>query len=138
VSTEDAKESALQTNLLAMRNAIELYYNQHTNVYPGAAKSDGTGTATVGEAPAAFLLQLTQYTKENGAVSTTKVGDFKFGPYIKGVALPTNSFNNLNTVACDDNADITARTSDNNTGWKFYIKTGNLMANDGEGDHDNL
>jgi type II secretory pathway pseudopilin PulG len=54
VSTGDAKVNTLKTNLSTVRNAIELYYHQHDQVYPGAVKTDGTGTATVaGDLPAA-------------------------------------------------------------------------------------
>ena len=40
-STQEAKESALRSTLLEMRNAVELYYHQHNAVYPGFQKTDG-------------------------------------------------------------------------------------------------
>lgn len=135
VSTEDAKESTLQTNLLVLKNAVELYYNQHQNVYPGAKKIDGTALGDANDAQTAFIQQLTRYTKADGTVSNTKTADAKFGPYIKGGALPTNSFNDLNTVVCDiTEADITVKVSGGTSGWKFYINTGILMADDGAHD----
>ena len=42
VSQEDAKVSTLKTNLTGIRSAIELYYAQHNNIYPGVKKTDGT------------------------------------------------------------------------------------------------
>ena len=42
VSQEDAKMSTLKTNLAGIRSAIELYYAQHNNTYPGVKKVDGT------------------------------------------------------------------------------------------------
>lgn len=137
VSTSDAKESTLATNLTTLRNAIELYYHQHDSVYPGAVQTDGSAVSTAAEAATAFEQQLTRYTEVDGTVSDTKTTDAKYGPYLKNGALPTNPFNDLATVLCDiATNDITSKASDTTTGWKFYILTGNLMANDG--DHDDL
>jgi general secretion pathway protein G len=124
VSTDDAKLRTLQTNLNTMRGAIELYAAQHGGSYPGPTAAN-------------FEQQLLRYTDATNAVSSTKTASAKYGPYIKGNALPTNPFNELSTVTVDaTTADITARTSDGSTGWKFYYQTGVLMANDGA--HDNL
>ncbi|MBI9089374.1 MAG: type II secretion system protein [Desulfobacterium sp.] len=135
ISTEDAKESTLQTNLLALRNAVELYYNQHANTYPGAKDIAGADPADAAAAQTAFLQQLTRYTEEDGTVSATKTAAAKFGPYIRGGALPTNSFNNLNTIVCDiAEDDITVKASGSAAAWKFYVITGILMADDGAHD----
>lgn len=62
---------------------------------------------------------------------------YEFGPYLKSSELPQNPFNNNNDILCDIiTTDITAKVSDGSSGWKFYTKTGLLMANDGS--HDNL
>jgi len=50
VTTDDAKLSALKSDLTSMRNAIELYYVQHNNVYPG--EHDITGGAPADAAAA--------------------------------------------------------------------------------------
>jgi len=133
VSTEDAKVSALKSNLSAMRNAIELYYHQHNSVYPGAKDIAGAASADAATAQLAFLQQLTQFTKVDGTVSATKTADAKYGPYMKSSTLPKNPFNDLTSVACDiANADITVKSADATaTAWKFYTKTGVLIANDG-------
>ncbi len=138
VSTKDARESTLSTNLLGLRNAVELYYHQHNNTYPGARKSDGSAAvASAAEGAAAFLAQLTQYSDATGKVSVTKDDTFKFGPYLKASTLPTNPFNDKNDVLCDtDETDITEKASDGTTAWKFYVLTGILLANDGA--HDTL
>jgi len=133
VSTEDAKQSTLATNISGLRNAIELYYHQHKQIYPGG------GTVPTGETAAtAFLRQLTEYTDIDGNIATIKDGTtYKYGPYLKGGSLPENPFNNLSDVACNTTVDIiTTRVSTGDTGWLFYTITGNLMANDGE--HDDL
>jgi prepilin-type N-terminal cleavage/methylation domain-containing protein len=132
VSTDDTKLKTLQTNLSSMRSAIELYYAQHNQTYPGAKKIDGTAPATAGEAATAFLQQLTQYTDANGVVSATKTATAKYGPYIKGGNLPTNPMNNANNVLCDiATTDITTRTQSGTESWKFFTNTGVLIANDG-------
>lgn len=136
VSTEDAKVATLKTNLGNMRSAIELYYYQHGNKYPGQVKeTDGTTAVTSdAEALAAFTAQLTKYTDANGKTSNSKTGAFTYGPYLKD-GLPTNPFKD-DTTACDfDEADITVRTADASTGWKFHPVTGVLFAND-HTDHD--
>ena len=69
------------------------------------------------------------------ARSRTKDATFKYGPYIKKGQLPMNPFNDLNTVLCDiTETDITVAASSGSAGWKFYIKTGRLIANDGAHD----
>ena len=128
VSTQDAKTSTMETNLAAMRNAVELYYIQHNNVYPGGTGADAAAAAT------AFVAQLTKYTNAAGATSDTVDAAYPFGPYIKNGVLPTNPFNSLATVACDVSLDITATplvTVLDDTGWYFYHKTGKLLTWDG-------
>jgi len=136
ISSEDAKMSTLTTNLGGLRSAIELYYHQHDNKYPGEIDdTDGEGApADAAAAATAFEYQLTRYTDVKGKASTTKTADAKYGPYIKG-NLPMNSFNEKNDVICDiTETDITVRSSSGTKAWKFYVKTGILMADDG--DHD--
>ena len=80
----------------------------------------------------AFVAQMTRYTDASGNIANVKDATFKYGPYIKGTSLPLNPFNNLNTVLIDTATDnITTRAADGSTGWKFYAKTGVLIANDG-------
>lgn len=136
-STEDAKFGSLKMTLSEMRNAVELYYHQHNNRYPGAYKeTDGTTAIGVAaDAATAFVAQLTQYSDGNGKVSGTKDATYKFGPYIKKLAMPQNPFMS-GTTADDLAADIavanitTAPTADGSSGWKFYVKTGRFVAND--------
>ena len=141
VSSSDAKEATLRANLNSIRNAIELYYHQHDATYPGAVKKDGTGTATAAaDLPAAFIDQLTQYTQVDGKASgdSSALSPPIFGPYLKTVTLPENPFNYDNNVTCDiTTTDITARTAvpEDGTGWRYYVKTGVIIANDSL-DHD--
>lgn len=139
VSQDDAKVSTLKTNLGGVRSAIELYYAQHNNTYPGMKKVTGTGVdvADVAESAAAFVAQMTQFTDATGKVSASKDAAYPFGPYIKGGALPSNPFKTdateAVTVVCDiTSVDITAARALTGTtaGWKFLAKLGVFFAND--------
>ncbi len=134
-NTEDAKLSALDSSLAELRNAVELYYHQHAAVYPGEKKeTDGADVTTAAEAQAAFVKQLTNYSAADGKTSVSKDGTYKYGPYLKK-GVPNNPFNSLNSIICDiATTDITAAASSDTGGWKFYIKTGRLIANDGAHD----
>ena len=137
VSTEDAKLKALQTNLNTMRNAVELYYHQHNQTYPGAVTTaDPPVVTTAATAVAAFTDQLTRYTKASGATSVSKTGEFIYGPYIKMASLPKNPFTENNDLACDiTETSVIVRTASGTEAWKFYVKTGVFIAND-SADHD--
>lgn len=135
-TSDDAKLSAVKQDLTSMRNAVEIYYSQHSSAYPGARLSNGSGAVTTAvEAATAFEQQLTQYTDVNGACATIKDATHKYGPYIKGGKLPVNPFNDSNAVVCNiAQNDISVRTSDgtNTAGWHFYVQTGVLVANDSD------
>ncbi|MCK4411938.1 MAG: prepilin-type N-terminal cleavage/methylation domain-containing protein [Candidatus Eisenbacteria sp.] len=131
-NTEDARISALDTNLSEMRNAVELYYHQHSATYPGANRYDnGAAVTTTAQADTSFLKQLTLYTAATGVTSTSKDATHKYGPYIKK-AMPANPYNSSNEATCDiTETDITQVAAAGTAGWKFYVKTGRLIANDG-------
>jgi len=124
-STNDAKSSALDSNLAALRSSIELYYQQH-GAYPSAA-GDGTNAANT---VAAFTSQLTQYTDIAGVVSLTKTGPYVYGPYLKKAALPPEPVSGLATLVISTTGTL-GMTADGATtgGWKFDNKTGQLIAN---------
>jgi prepilin-type N-terminal cleavage/methylation domain-containing protein len=128
-STEDAKLNTLKNNLHSLRTAIELYYNQHGNMYPAHIRLAGGGLQNKnGEY---FSNQLTRYTSVDGVVSDIKDSTYKFGPYIKGGALPNNPYIGNNLVRVNHvRTDITWRNVATDNGWKFYGNTGILIAND--------
>jgi len=134
VSSEDAKISTLKANLSGLRSAIEIYYAQHDNKYPGQTKSaDGTTNNEPVEAATSMINQLTQYTNSAGMIKNIKDATFKYGPYLKGRPLPANPFNDGTGVECDASADITAPKAPTGTagiGWKFHFNTGILYPND--------
>ncbi len=135
VSSQDAKLSTLQTDLSALRSAVEVYYAQHSSAYPASA-TPATKPADVSTLADVFVAQLTRYTDASGNISNTKDATYTFGPYIKGGALPKNPFNNKSDVTIDSTVnDITVKSSSGaTTGWKFYANTGVFMAADGAHD----
>jgi len=142
VSQEDAKISALKTNMGGIRSAIELYYAQHNNTYPGVKKVDGTlaDVADAAECKTAFEAQMFQYSDATGKTATTfNATTAPFGPYFKGGALPANPFEDVTTnttILCDvTETDITksigkSRVADGTTGYKYLAKLGVIFAND--------
>jgi len=134
VSTGEARLSTMRTNLSTVRNAIELYYHQHNNTYPGVIKTDGSGPTVAADLPLAFTDQMTKYTELNGKAAGDKATLTApiFGPYLKSVNLPQNPYNESNAVVCDiTTTDVTDRTlTAGGAGWKFFVQTGVLIAND--------
>jgi len=134
-SYQETRLNTLRANLNAIRVAIEPYYHQHNYVYPGAHDDKGDPVSYKEQAENAFIAQLAGYTDINGKVNNKKAGTYTFGPYLKSNKLPLNPFNNDNSVVCDiTTTDVTVRAPDGSSGWKFYTKTGVLIANDGAHD----
>ncbi|GAG27291.1 unnamed protein product [marine sediment metagenome] len=73
-ASDDARESALRSDLQTMRSQLELYKAQHTGSYPGALT---------------FVTDM-----------TTKSGEY--GPYVQ--TFPTNPYNSLSDVTVEDGA----------------------------------
>jgi len=97
----DAKVCDLVKGLEAMRAHLDLYRAEHKNFLPPVDSFDIFETAM-----------------------TTKVG--QYGPYIKKI--PTNPFNNLNTVRFDGEP-----AGANKAGWRLDSKTGLFQADNGAG-----
>ena len=135
LSNQKARLNTLRTNLNNIRFAVALYYHQHNDTYPGIHDEKGDPAANKTQAQKAFVAQLTGYTDINGEVNNEKDGTYKFGPYLKSSELPLNPYNNDQDVVCDiTTTNIMVRESDGSSGWKFYTKTGVLIANDGAHD----
>lgn len=128
-----ARESAVDSNLAAMRSAVDLYRQQH-GAYPGdVAASGGTcpagSTAGVGVADsgAAFTEQLTRFTNPLGQACTGTDATFNLGPYLREI--PVNPVNNLATVDIITAGVLGALPAPNNShGWTFDAVTGELAA----------
>lgn len=144
-TTDEAKDSALKSDLAAMRSAIDLYRQQHGE-YPGAnASTGGTctgGTAGTGalETQAAFFEQLAFYSNDAGQTCSRPVGgNFPYGPYLRETSMPDNAVTGSSTVvvvgAADAAAgDLTMSGDGAGGGWKFDVTSGKLIVNDTSND----
>ena len=137
-STSDAQMAALDSNLSAVRTALEQYKVQHTgNVYPGVKAASGandcpTGGAAITTANAnskeAMLAQLQYFSNAAGAVCT--VGDtttYKYGPYLRQ-GLPMEPFSSSAEVKVAD-AGKPAAPEAGGKGWAYSPTTGQFVSN---------
>jgi general secretion pathway protein G len=145
-STVDAQTSALDSNLSAVRTAVEQYRVQHAgNVYPGAVAATGAAACPAGGAAVqagaagtreAFEAQLQFYSNAAGAVCTT--GDpaiYRFGPYLRQ-GIPMEPINNSNAVAMftANGAPIAAAAVG---GWAYNTISGQFIMNSTANDNGN-
>ncbi|MCL6582563.1 MAG: type II secretion system GspH family protein [bacterium] len=120
-SSQDAKVSALKSNLNSIRGALELYYVQHNSTYPD---------------PNNFTAALLKYTDQSGNISNTKDETHKYGPYLKQGfpknPIPQNEAK-ADQVEIDKNISeigkVSAAEDPNAAGWKYVAKTGEFIAN---------
>jgi general secretion pathway protein G len=106
----EARESALMTDLHALRNAIDLYRVQHNDVYPGTI----IGTTNW----ANLVTHMSTQTDKDGNAGTD------YGPYLR-TGVPRNPFNSLSTGTIG----AIPGTADNSTGWYYDDSTGEIRAN---------
>ena len=133
--TKDAKEATLKSDLASLRNAIELYCQQHSFVYPGDKKyTDGTATTTAAERESSFINQLTLYSKSDGRTSASlDRTNYPFGPYLKQ-GIPKNSLaispsGTENQVLVGTETTTLVAEASPTKGWRASCKTGYIIAN---------
>lgn len=136
-TTSDAKEAALDSNLAAMRSAIDLYYQQHGGTYPSAIAATGGSSACSGSAGTgaidtaqAFISQLSLYTDAAGNTCDQKDADYPYGPYLKKSELPPNPMTNSNALLVTKTGDLSLAGATTPAGWKFDNQSGRFIAND--------
>lgn len=101
-----AADAALEANLRVMRNAIDLFANEHANTFPAAST---------------FVAQITTYTDDAGTANATKTSTYIFGPYLREIpALPVGAKRGSKGVAAADAANI---------GWLYDESTGKITSN---------
>ena len=142
-TTDDARSSSADSTLAGLRAAIDLYYQQHNNTYPGSvtavptaacAGTAGAGTATGGAgatATAAFIEQLTLYTDSSGgACSVADAANHRFGPYLKKADIPTDPFLNVSALEVVNTGDLAmGATAGDPGGFKYDSTTGKIIIN---------
>ena len=114
-ASNDARESALASDLQTLRSQVELYKIQHLDVLPGM---------TLGVMDNAnFVRDLTGQTDQAGGDAGTD-----FGPYLQ--TFPGNPF-----AAGDNTITSSALPSpgDGTTGWHLNTATGRVSPNDDQG-----
>lgn len=140
-STTDAQEAALDSNLNAMRSAIELYKAQHNGVYPGAntaviaACSTGSPSANTAGA-GAFIDQLTQYTNAAGGACSGAATQATLGPYLRK-GIPKEPIGNKGSVAADiavTNTGAAIAPAAATGGWAYDSKSGQFVMNSNAND----
>ncbi len=112
-ASNDARESALASDLQTLRSQLELYKVQHLEKYPDL---NGAGAADT----ANFIARLTGKTDLDGTVNAAGV----FGPYLH--AFPTNPFVSANA----DLVDFVAPAGAGNFGWCWDSATGKMSPDD--------
>ncbi len=135
-ATDDAKQSAYDTNVANVRAAIDLYRQQH-NAYPGAvaaatATCPGSSVNVTGTVGAqAFDAQLRNYTNSAGQACTGTDATFKYGPYLKD-PVPANPLGDpaTSTVTVVTTGTLGLASTGTTEGWIFDSKTGEFT-----GDH---
>jgi type IV pilus assembly protein PilA len=144
-SAKDARESTLRADLAAIRNAVELYYHQHDEHYPGDIDhTDGAGAPT--DRWVSFHAQMTQYSDEDGKVSASLDRDnYPYGPYLKhGIPpnpVPDADATGVVTDSVKVTTDLAALASEDaaaKTGWIFSCKTGQIIANSDDVSQDDV
>jgi prepilin-type N-terminal cleavage/methylation domain-containing protein len=116
--TAGARDSTLAGDLAILRNAIELYFVEHNNVYPDASVVD----------------QLTKYTSLTGTKSgTTRDPNTPYGPYLKAIpSCPVGDQTDPTAVATT--ATLSDPVSDVG-GWLYCTGTGEIIPNTNTKDH---
>ena len=107
-----AADAAVQQNLSLLRNAIDMYQQEHNGDLP--AKTSGTATE--------FVAQMTGYSDLKGATGA-KSNTFYLGPYLRSIPPITVGDNKgKNGIA------IGSAAADATTGWVYDATTGNITA----------
>ncbi len=139
-TTDDARASSADSTLAGLRSAIDLYYQQHNNTYPGALTTSPTqactgasGTGAVNDG-IAFMEQLSRYTDAAGGVcSVSDITNHRFGPYLKKIAIPAEPFFNVAEIEVVTGGDLnmlaTTTPAVGPGGFKYDSATGKIIIN---------
>lgn len=129
-ASQEARESALKSDLWNVRSQLELYKAQHGGKYP---------QDIVGSNSAAWISQLASSTNSSGSVKPSSssrrvmpVGDtaptYPLGPYLK--EFPANAFVSGDTATAVEFGTQDPPPGDGKTGWYLNTQTGKFSPND--------
>ena len=115
-ASNDARESALTSDLQTVRSQLELYKVQHNEKYPHLNELGAADTAN-------FVVRLTGRTDQDGKVNAAGA----FGPYLQ--KFPSNPF--LSVAADVVNFGVAdPAPGDGTSGWYWNTSLGKFSAND--------
>jgi general secretion pathway protein G len=117
-ASNDARESALASDLQTVRSQIELYKVQHLEKLPHL---DENGDADNDN----FDDRMTGRTDQDGTINASGA----FGPYLQ--KMPTNPFVSANGDQVSFGTDDPA-PGNGNTGWYYNTDSGKFSANDSD------
>lgn len=126
-NTIHAKESAVKDTLRTWRSQIELYKMQHNGLNPGYIK---IGAIPLAASDTKLRDQFIGTSTISGDSISTQVpaAPYLYGPYLK--SLPTNPFNNLNTISYVSSGTLfSAVANGTSSGWLYKKETGEIRAN---------
>ena len=121
-NTVSAKDSALAVDLQLLRRVILVYKSQHLEVSPGYPNGDNSLAPTEQD----FIDQTTLSSNMNGQTAAIGTPGFNRGPYL--MKIPSNPFNNLNTVEILGNAQAFPANADDSHGWIYKPTTSEVRA----------
>lgn len=125
-AAQTAGATALREDLKVLRTQIAVYRAQHMGVSPGYP-AGSTSSQSASPSLEVFIAQMTQFTDEKGATSTTKNSQYRFGPYL--LKMPVNSINDsseIRFIAADESFPTAPA---GRQGWLYQPSTGTIAAN---------
>jgi general secretion pathway protein G len=114
-ASNDARESALVSDLQTVRSQLELYKVQHLEVYPSSSSST------------TFIDCLSKRTNAAGATGSD-ASLYPYGPYLQ--KFPVNAFVSGTASGAVGFGTTDPAPGDGSTGWYFNTSTGKFSAND--------
>ena len=134
-ATVDAKEAALDSNLAALRSAIELYRVQHNNTYPAVSASSGLTTCNTGLAAGsgaagsvqALRDQLSQNSNAAGQTCNGPDANTPLGPYLRK-GIPAEPITGSTAIVIETGGLPLVPTAATG-GWVYDSKTGQIVMN---------
>jgi len=114
-----ARSSSLATNLNMLRRFVLVYTSQHLEVAPGYP----AGPDSMPD-PNVFENQALLASNDLGATAPRGTSGYNHGPYLS--KMPTNPFNQLDTVEMLANGQNFPATPDNTHGWIYRAETGEI------------
>ncbi len=110
------RENTLKDDVRYLRMQITVFKAQHHDVAPGYP----SGNVAASPTQSTFLDQLTKYTDDHCAVSSSSGAAYPYGPYLQ--KMPPNPINGLDTILIVGNgAPMPAPTGAN--GWIYKAQT---------------